>query len=158
MAESKIERSDAGEPEDSGFDGSEKEFPVLVHASHSYQGPLPPAHELAKYEEIQPGLAQNIVDMAQKEQTFRHETTKYEQETERLFLRHAAIKTYIGQAGAFALTSAALAGSFWLINNGHSAGGIAGIVSALTALAAVFIVGKRSESHEEPEPDDSDSE
>lgn len=158
MAKSEIERSDADEPEDSEFDGAEKEFPVLVHASHSYQGPLPPAHELAKYEETQPGLAQTIVDMAQKEQGFRHETTKYEQETERQFFRHAAIKTYLGQIGAFAITTTALVGSFWLINNGHSAEGVAGIIIALTALATVFIVGKRSESKEEPEPDDSETE
>jgi len=155
MADSEIEQTDAEEPASSGLDGSEPERSLLVSAHHSYQGPLPPAQELAKYEETLPGLAQTIVDMAQKEQAFRHQTSQYEQETERKCYRQLATKTYLGQIGAFVITTTALGGSFWLINNGHSAAGIAGIVAALATLAAVFIAGKRSAPNEEPASDDS---
>jgi len=153
MAESEIEKSsqDEEQPDDSTGDFQQ----ISVESHQFYVGPLPPPQLLAEYEEILPGLAQAIVDTAQKEQDFRHKTTHYEQETERKFYRQAAIKTYLGQIGAFVISMTTLGGSFWVINSGHSAAGIAGIVTALTILAAVFIVGKRSASNEEPASDDS---
>jgi len=128
---------------------------ISIETQKHFSGPLPPPEMLAEYEGILPGLAKQIVDRADTEQAFRHEATRYSQQTERKALYHAATKTYLGQIGAFVISMTTLGGSFWVINSGHSAAGIAGIVTALTILAAVFIVGKRSASNEEPGPDDS---
>jgi len=61
-----------------------------------FQGPLPPPEMLAEYESTLPGLAEKIVSRADKEQDFRHEATRYEQETEQKVLRYQAAKTYLG--------------------------------------------------------------
>lgn len=156
MAESEIERPSpdtVGETDDGA-----REFPLLVQASASYQGPLPPADELAKYEETLPGLAQIIVDMAQKEQAFRHDMSRSEQKTVDQVVHHADAKTRLGQIGAFVIAMTTIGGSIWLIDNGHSVGGITGIVGALVALSTVFVIGKRYESAEESESDIAGSE
>jgi len=150
MAESEIEKSSPSEEQPDGstgdlhqIDGSTGDLHQISVESHQfYQGPLPPPQALAEYEKILPGLAQTIVDTAQKEQAFRHKTTHCEQETERKFYRQAAIKTYLGQIGAFVIAMTTLVGCIGLIKDGHSVAGIAGIVTALVALSAVFIVGK----------------
>ncbi len=152
MADSKVERTSPGEeqPDDSAGDLSQ----ISIERHQFYQGPLPPPQSLAEYEKILPGLAQTIVDTAQKEQDSRHQTTHYEQETERKFFRHAAIKTYLGQIGAFVIVMTTLVGCIGLIKDGHSVVGIAGIVTALVALSAVFIVGKLLKANEASEPTD----
>lgn len=40
--------------------------------SHQFSGPLPPPDDLAKYDQIVPGAAERILQMAEKEQANRH--------------------------------------------------------------------------------------
>lgn len=47
----------------------------IVSKSAYFSGPLPPPELLAAYDDVHPGLAERIVAMAEKEQTFGHEIT-----------------------------------------------------------------------------------
>lgn len=54
----------------------------LIAASHSetFIGPIPSPKDLAQYEQLQPGLAERIIQMAEREQQHRFETTKVDEE------------------------------------------------------------------------------
>jgi hypothetical protein len=46
---------------------------VLETSLHSFRGPIPPPSVLAGYNEVEPGFAERIVAMAEKEQSHRHD-------------------------------------------------------------------------------------
>jgi uncharacterized membrane protein len=48
---------------------------LTLQAKH-FEGPLPPPEQLKQYEEVSPGFAERIVQMAEKEQDFRHHDTE----------------------------------------------------------------------------------
>jgi uncharacterized membrane protein len=43
-----------------------------LSVQQSYSGPIPDPHSLAQYEQLQPGLAERIIRMAEKEAEHRH--------------------------------------------------------------------------------------
>lgn len=58
----------------SGFPLSKQPQVAVVHSKQTvaYSGPLPPATEFAHYEDVYPGAAKIILNMAVDEQTHRH--------------------------------------------------------------------------------------
>lgn len=48
-----------------------------VQVSETYSGPLPPPEALAKYDQVVPGAAERILQMAEKEMQHRHENEKH---------------------------------------------------------------------------------
>ena len=108
----------------------------------AFSGPLPPPGMLKQYEESLPGLAERIVARAEKEQTFRHDITRERIAGVKAQQRHVAIKTYVGQCGAFVIAMTAIGGGIWLLATGKSTEGLWSIIGALASLVAVFIGGK----------------
>ena len=45
---------------------------AVLQVEQSYSGPIPQAHELQKYEDVQKGFAERLILMAEKEQQNRH--------------------------------------------------------------------------------------
>ncbi|MBI5524271.1 MAG: DUF2335 domain-containing protein [Desulfarculus sp.] len=99
-------------------------------------GPLPPAEELSKYEQVLPGVADRIVAMAEKEQAHRHG------------MQDVRTKAAIRDSGrgvvfAFILCLAAIAGgSITAIVSAPLAGGAIAL-GGLASLAGTFIYGTR---------------
>ena len=57
----------------------ERQIPSLVHqivVEQTYSGPLPPAEETGRYEQVLPGFTDRWVKMAEIEQRTRHETSR----------------------------------------------------------------------------------
>lgn len=108
----------------------------------SFSGPLPPPRMLQEYESVLPGLAERIVARAEKEQAFRHEMSRSQIAAAKDQYWHLATKTYLGQAGAFAIAMTAIGGGIWLLAAGKSAAGLGAIITALVALVAVFLGAK----------------
>jgi uncharacterized membrane protein len=104
-----------------------------------YQGPLPPPEALARYEQIQIGLANRIVALAEQESQHRHEIDKtwlnkaFEQER-----RGQAFGLVIGVVAIVAGTVAAIAGS-QIAGSIIGGGGVVGLVS-------VFVLGNKSKN------------
>ena len=113
----------------------QKNIMEKVEMQAIFSGPLPQAAELKRYDDIQPGFAERIVAMAEKQQAHRHELEKKDievfAETEREKLKQEGR----GQIFAFiSIVLMVLAGGFlaWL--------GYSGLALALTGSSLAFVI------------------
>ena len=96
---------------------------IALHYNRYHEGPLPPAEEFARYNEIVPGAGDRILGMAEKEQKIRAEAQKKVLSNERTKINGAVI------LGASLISVAALA----LIEGNTPVAISFGLVGALTA-------------------------
>ncbi len=102
----------------------------------SYEGPLPPAGELQRYDEVVPGLAEKIVEAWIEESGHRRELDKVDQRSfYKLALR--------GQWMAALLAAGIFSGSIYLVRSGHDLAGISMVMAEIVALCWAFIAGRR---------------
>lgn len=111
----------------------------------AYSGPLPPPEMLANYEKVLPGLAAQIVERADREQSFRHKAVFFELEAEREKNREENKIARRGQYFGFCIALLGILGSIYLIATGKELTGLGSLVTVLTVLVTVFITGKKSE-------------
>lgn len=116
---------------------------VVQHAAilERYQGPIPNASELKKYEEVLPGAADRILLMAEKQAEHRQK------------IETSAIKSNIenskrGQLFAFVISLIVIGVGFVLILLDKSGWGLAMIIGDLAILAAVFMGNRIREIRE----------
>ena len=72
MSESDAPPPDPSDPPANQAATEAPEQGEVVHAA-MFQGPLPPAAEFARYDEVTPGAGERILSMAEAEQRHRHE-------------------------------------------------------------------------------------
>lgn len=106
-----------------------------ITRAEQFSGPLPPPQVLDQYNKLVPGFAERIMAMAESQLNHRHdlETTVVKTRS-----RIESRATHY----AFILALVFGAGAFYLILNGYGAAGIALIITEITGLAGVFIVGR----------------
>ena len=101
-----------------------------------YSGPIPPAAELEHYEHIHPGLADRIVQMAEREQAHRH---SFDAET----MRRDFNEGRLGQIFALVIgVTAILVGGVCALNGANLTGSIIG-GGGVIGLVSVFVYGRR---------------
>jgi len=107
----------------------------IVQAVVSYQGPLPPAAELGRYNEVVPGSASRIIEWAEDERRHRHRIEARES-------RREAFRVYAGMVFGFLVTLLGLGGAIYLSLLGQAE--VAKVLGGLTlaAIVAVFVTGK----------------
>jgi uncharacterized membrane protein len=108
---------------------------VTVQRTH-YEGPLPKAEELQRYEQALPGAADRIITMAEKQ-------AEHRRGLENRIADSNIAREKDGQrlgAGLFVFTVGV--GAF-LITQGFGTAGLVAIVGAATSAVTVFIVGKK---------------
>ena len=110
----------------------------------SFSGPIPPPAMLAEYDGVDKGLANRIVTMAEEQQSHRHTL-----ETQSLLAAINSEKR--GQHYALVVSLLIIAGSIWLISNGNELSGSILAGGTLTALAYIFITGRKKEEDSAPE-------
>jgi uncharacterized membrane protein len=113
---------------------------VTVHS-----GPLPAPHTLAEYDRVQPGLAERIVQMTEKEQLQRHS------------IENKIINMHVGRVVRGQWIAAGLAvlfGSFgtYLAVIDKPAASITVFGTTIVGLVGIFIWGRKSESPPPMEP------
>lgn len=113
---------------------------AVAHVSQTYSGPIPPPQMLAEYEAVQPGFADRIISMAEKEQANRHLL-------ENKAVDGAIKKDARGQHYALMTSFGVLGGGSLLIYTGHDWAGVALCASALTGLAYIFVSGNRKKEN-----------
>ncbi len=152
--ENKLERSQAQEKRPSSqvpFDVDARqrsaESDAQAEISYSeYHGPLPPPHLLAEYEQITPGLAMRIVEMAEVEGRHRREMELSALELEKAALKQHGREVTLGQIFAFFIAMMAIvAGSYVAINSQavgqQIAGGAIGSLG-IGGIVLAFIKGR----------------
>lgn len=109
--------------------------------SQSYHGPLPPANELARYEEIVPGFANRIVKLAEEEAIHRRNL-------ENTIVRRQLNQSSAGQWLGSILSVILIGVGGFLTYNGHDTVGGVIFGTTIVGLAIVFITGRASKKSE----------
>lgn len=109
--------------------------PMMIRKTH--QGPLPAPEDLARYNDIEPGLVNRIVLMAEQQ-------SEHRQRLELIAVSSGAWNSKWGLVAGWTIGMTSVIGGVWIISIGMSAEGLATIITALGALVGVFIYGKRS--------------
>jgi uncharacterized membrane protein len=95
-----------------------------------FSGPLPAPDSLEHYERVQPGLAQQIVAMAQRQYAMAEAQTTHRIDIEKRVVKHNIYLSYLGWASGFIL------------------GGAAAFVTSLATLAGIFFFGRKRQTEE----------
>jgi uncharacterized membrane protein len=106
-----------------------------------WQGPIPPASELAKFNEVAPGSAAQLIQMAVNQQNHRMGLENY-------VVTGQMKQSGRGQVFAFILGVLGLASGFTLVLLGHSAAGSVIGSGGIFALAATFVTGRWQEKRD----------
>jgi uncharacterized membrane protein len=109
--------------------------------AYSYSGPLPPPEMLAKYNEVIPNGADRIVSIVENQSSHRHNL-------EKIVVGGNVESERRGQWMGLFLCSIVIIGGLFLAHEGKQITGFGMIVAELTALAGVFVYGKRSQHKE----------
>jgi len=111
-----------------------------------YSGPLPPPSLLAKFEEIQPGLVERIVAMAEKQAQHRQSLEIKKTEAIIADQRAGRGEARLGQILGFLIGIVAIiAGAYAATVGAHWPGAIIG-GGGVVALVSVFVLGRRDNS------------
>ena len=123
----------------------------MVAAAEFMTGPLPPPHLLRGYEEIVPGSANRIIEMAERQ-------SKHGPELERTIVRSDSVRGHLGLAGGFVLSATVIGGGIYLIASGHDWAEATLIGLNLVGLAGVFVYGSTVSRDEKDGSERQDSE
>ena len=110
----------------------------------AYSGPLPPPEVLQKYNEIEPGLVDRMMKMAESQ-------SQHRQHLEASVILERTRNERRGQTCGFIIALVAILGSFGLIAMGKDVAGISGLVGTIAALAGVFVYSRISQKNENAE-------
>lgn len=115
-------------------------FQITASAAH-FSGPIPPPEILVKYNEALPGAAERIIAMAENQ-------SQHRQSLEKAVIAANCSTQKTGPIYGFVICMTAILGGVYLIHDGKSAQGLTAIISALSALVLVFVVGKWKQEKE----------
>ena len=109
-------------------------------------GPLPPPEVLKRYEEVIPGAANRILEMAENQSKHRMQLEKNDSR-----------RSFFGLAAGFLLSLGIIGGAIYLIVRGEAWAAVSLIGINVAALAGVFVYGSRTlRNHERPTPESTD--
>lgn len=120
-----------------------------------HSGPIPAPRQMREYDEIVPGSAERILQMAERQQNHRHQ-----QEREMTTLRgrvfeHVERREIRGQTIAAGMSIFIGIIGAWLISIGHPNLGTTLIIGTMVSIAGVFI-SSRAEKKNSAEPTEED--
>lgn len=108
---------------------------IVQTTQASFSGPIPPPSMLAEYDDVNDGLANRIVSMAEEQQSHRHEL-------EAKSVAAAINSETRGQNYALSVSLLIIIGSIALIAIGKEVAGSILAGGTLTGLAYIFITGR----------------
>jgi uncharacterized membrane protein len=115
----------------------EADHAVIASFAEVSVGPLPPPHVLQGYNEIVPGAADRILQMAERQSDHR-------MEMERAVVNGDSKRSYLGLIAAFVLSAGIIGGGLFIIALGHQWPGVLLIGVNVVSLAGVFIYGSKN--------------
>lgn len=120
--------------------------------SQMHKGPIPPADEFRKYEEVLPGSADRILTMAEKQSAHR-------QTMENRAISEGIKSSNRGQIFGFIIAILVILLGFWLMMNGKDGYGFSLMIAELVGLVGLFIYNRISEKKElvNKKPQDGDN-
>jgi uncharacterized membrane protein len=114
---------------------------IIITHTRSHSGPLPTPEMFAGYDHVLPGAAQEILDMAKREQAHRHTNESH-------VVTHELIGRYVGQFSALVALLALLACVSYCAVIGQPVA--AGVIAAIGAVVIGFLKYSTHPRQEEP--------
>ncbi len=114
----------------------------LTLEAKRFEGPLPPPADLKQYDEVSAGFAERIVQMAEKEQDFRHRDTDRIRGIQRKIIGR-------GQVFGFILSLAIILGGLLLILLDKPTSGFISILTGIATVAGPFFYGAHREKKQQ---------
>ena len=144
-----MDKSQKDQPEPPAIEqtGSSDAEQTSFEYSSLYSGPLPPPVHLAHYEQVQAGLADRIISMAEKEQAHRIDT---EQRALRASISSHRWGQFLGTFLAVLGFAVAAVFGYW----GHAAVGATLAGGVVSAIVGVLYVRQRYSSKSQSEEED----
>lgn len=139
MADESRETSGEDESGTVSDEAEDQSHQVIAVAQGHFSGPLPPPSVLQGYDDVLPGAAERIVQMAEKEQHQRHSLDD-------LLAASATRQRARGQWFAFMLGGGALALAAFMVQAGHPGYAIVAMISSIAPLAGALIYRRRSQA------------
>ncbi len=128
---------------------------AVVSIFSHFQGPLPPPSILKGYEDVEQGLANRIVAMAEDQQKHRMAMDHHRMEIENraigideAVIRSGFVMERWGLAAGLIIALVMAIGSMVLIYTGSDVGGLAIIIAEIAVLAGVFYVARQRQKEE----------
>lgn len=117
-----------------------------IHIETEWQGPLPPPHSLALYDQIVPNGAERLMAMAERghQHQIDQEATQMELEKEALqsvnmAIANDAVLSKLGLIFGFSIALAGMVIGTWLMSTGHGVVGLTSFFGPLVGLATAFV-------------------
>lgn len=111
-------------------------------------GPLPPPEVLARYQAIDPSLAERIVRDFERRTAIAEAQAAHRQELELRVVNGNVFAQKAGIVCAFLLAAGTIGGGIWLVSRGYAVEGLGSVVTAIAGLTAVFLLGRRRQARE----------
>ena len=102
-----------------------------------YSGPLPHPAVLKQFDDVLPGSAKQIFDMALAEQQNRFKNDETDRSVSRANATRQLISTLLGQATSFIIAVSGIGGAIYLISTGKGAEGLAIVLTPLAGLGLI---------------------
>lgn len=124
-----------------------------VQAEQQFQGPIPPPHLLAQYDQLLPGAAERLIKMAEDEAEHRRGIERAVVSADINDRRDGRIEARIGQVCGLAIGLVALGlGTLAALNGAPWFGGFIG-TGGVGTLVAIFVYGRiNAAAHSNPPP------
>lgn len=103
----------------------------------AYSGPIPPAQELARYDEVVPGSAAKIIDWTNRQ-------SEHRQKLESRALWHELARSYLGLGAGCVVALAQIAAGTYCVISGHDVAGAFIITGIGVEIVTAFIYGTKS--------------
>ena len=114
---------------------------VTLFRAASFSGPIPPPEMLRQYDEIQPGLAERIISMAEQQSAHRRIL-------EKRVVSSNELRALIGQVMAFVIALFGIGSGVYLAMHDKPTEGLTAILGTLVGIVGVFVYGKMAQRKE----------
>lgn len=114
---------------------------ATVRAMEIHSGPIPSASELAKYENVLPGAANRILEMAEKQ-------SQHRQKLETKMLEANIKSEHAGQIFGFVIFGLAILAGFVLLILGKDVVGLASLIVSAGSIVGLFVYKRIDEKKE----------
>lgn len=108
-------------------------------------GPIPSADEFLRYQQVQADFPERIMRQYERRMEMAEVQSSHRMKLESHVVRSNTIMERLGWASATSFGWLVLGGSLWLLHEGKSLAGIAGIVTALATLLGLYVWSRRDQ-------------
>lgn len=120
--------------------------PYMPSAVQVYSSPLPPPEALAKYEQVQQGLVEKIIQMTESQANHRRELESRHLDAQIKHQDRRNLEANLGQVFAFLIALIAIVGGVYTALKGYEAAGSIIGAAGLGTIVAAFIAGRQEKN------------